>query len=75
MKKIYFEDQGQDILWWEIGAYGIVSACGPFQGSIWIGSEVIAHEFLKVGDQLEFISKFRDGLRTLRYKIEKIESI
>lgn len=74
MKRIYFEDNGQDFLWWEINEAGIVVDCSPFQSAVWEGSEVIAPDFIKVGDQLEFISKYRDGLRTLIHKVEKIVS-
>lgn len=72
MKKLYFEDKGQDFLWWVVDENGVVTDCGPFQASLWVGNTVIAPELLLVGDQPEFISKQGNAL-LLNYKIEKIE--
>lgn len=40
IKRIHFEDNGQDFLWWDIDAAGSVVGCGPFQAWCWVGLEV-----------------------------------
>lgn len=73
MKKIHFEDNGQDFLWWEIDQDGVVVGCGPFQASIWVGSTVINHSRLRAGGPVYFISNQGQKL-TLIHKIKKIEN-
>jgi len=80
MKKIYFEDQGQDFLWWVINKDGLVTDCGPFQKQVWTGNTVVDHDHIKVGETIDIILKSPKGMRGLNirevnYKIEKIESI
>lgn len=74
MKKIYFEDHGQDFLWWTIDRDGFVIDCGPFQASVWVGSQVLQPYNLKVGGEVDFNTK-RGSLLTLKYKIKKIEAV
>ena len=38
--RIYFEDEGQDILWWDVDESGIVRACN-MQGWVWEGTRII----------------------------------
>ena len=40
MQTIYFEDQGQDFLEWDVDANGVVVGCRPFQADIWCGAVV-----------------------------------
>jgi hypothetical protein len=71
MKKIHFEDCGQDFLWWIIDDEGNVVDCGPFQASVWVGSTVYMDE-LEVGEPPMFNSRFGDD-QLLNYSVTKIE--
>lgn len=74
MKRIYFKDNGQDFLWWEINPNGLVTDCGPFQASVWVGTKVLYPYNLTTGGEVDFISK-QGGVFTLKHRIEKIETI
>jgi hypothetical protein len=37
MRKIHFEDHGQDFLWFIVDETGKVQDAGPFQGWLWAG--------------------------------------
>lgn len=52
MKRIFFEDDGQDFLEWDINEEGEVVACRPFQGWVWIGVKV-HNKDIKPGDHLD----------------------
>lgn len=69
--RIYFEDHGQDFLWWDLNEKKEVVDCGPFQASVWVGSKVTSD--LEQGTQIDFISKFDDILK-LNYPIQTIEN-
>ena len=78
MKKIYFEDDQQDVLWWIIDDKGIVVA-SDMQENIWAGTEVsmtdndINIENIKPGDHL--VGVFKDKTPMLfGYAVEKIEA-
>ncbi|WP_336834387.1 hypothetical protein [Sphingobacterium siyangense] len=73
MKKIHFEDNGQDFLWWEIDPDGVVVGCGPFQHNVWVGSTVINHLRLRAGGPVYFISNQGKKL-TLIHKILIVEN-
>lgn len=70
-RKIYFEDHGQDFLWWEIDSEGIVVDAGPFQSSIWTGCIVEIKPEIKSGDRVVFITK-NDQVLQLNYPVSKI---
>jgi hypothetical protein len=72
--RIYFEDHGQDFLWWDINQDGDVVDCGPFQASVWVGCEIFddSESGLLEGDRPCFINK-KGELMQLNYAIEKIE--
>lgn len=77
MKKIYFEDEGQDVLWWIIDDKGIVKAC-DMQEWVWKGTEVLSTEYdcnlnnIEPGDRL--VCKFPDGVcGKFQHTIEKVE--
>lgn len=79
MKKIYFEDDGQDVLWWLIDDQGIVQACN-LQEAIWKGLEVIMTERsanlddVQPGDHLVFI--FKNGKPgTFIHAVEKVKEL
>lgn len=75
VKRLHFEDQGQDFLWWDINQSDEVVDCGPFQASIWVGSQIIADSESGIveGDRPLFIGKQGGDARRLLYAIESIE--
>ncbi|HAZ00683.1 MAG: hypothetical protein A2W90_14495 [Bacteroidetes bacterium GWF2_42_66] len=72
-KKIYFEDHGQDFLWWIIDENGTVIDCGPFQASVWVDCKVLNNE-IEIGEFVVFETKVGD-IMELKYSIEKIEEL
>ena len=52
MITIFFVDDGQDFLEWDINDNGEVVDCRPFQGSVWVGTKV-HNKDIKPGDQLD----------------------
>lgn len=75
-RKLHFEDQGQDFLWWEINEEEEVVDCGPFQASVWVGCQLVndAETGIVEGDYPVFMTKTGDFLH-LNYKIERIEEM
>jgi hypothetical protein len=71
MKRICFEDKGQDFLYWDIDYVGEVVVCGPFQGWLWVGC-IVCLETLKAGKCLEYIHP-RLGRGGIKYKVIRIE--
>ncbi|MCH7400107.1 hypothetical protein MM236_19080 [Belliella sp. DSM 107340] len=76
VRRIHFEDQGQDFLSWDLDRLDEVVGCEPFQGSVWIGCVVItdSESGLLEGDRPHFVNKI-GNLRQLKYKIERIEEL
>jgi hypothetical protein len=84
MRKIHFEDDGQDVLWWLIDDRGVVQAC-DMQEAIWKGTEVfmtdrnINLDDIRPGDHL--VCKFKDGKgNTLKggtfiHAVERVEEL
>ncbi|PRY90615.1 hypothetical protein [Mongoliibacter ruber] len=77
IKRLHFEDHGQDFLWWDLDKDGTVVNCGPFQQSIWIGSKLVNYSetVLKTGDRIFFVTNRNPDLMQLRYPIENIEEM
>ena len=73
MKRIHFEDHGQDFLSWDIDENGTIIKSGPFQDWVWKG-KVVKMETLKVGQKLSYISHGVYEM-DIRYPVEKIEEI
>lgn len=75
-RKLHFEDQGQDFLWWEINEEEEVVDCGPFQASIWVGCQLItdSETGLVEGDCPVFMNK-QGEMKQLLYKVEEIEEL
>ena len=76
MRKIHFEDHGQDFLWFTVDDAGRVQDCGPYQGWLWAGrtGQVVQGE-----DGKQYF-RFDEGLlysneRTINYPVEKVEII
>ena len=42
MRTIFFEDNGQDFLEWDIDDNGVVKACRPLQEELWLDTKVIS---------------------------------
>lgn len=73
MKRIFFEDDGQDFLEWDINEEGEVVACRPFQGWVWIGTKV-NNEDIKPGDHLDIT--LPDGSRrTVFHAVAKVKEL
>jgi hypothetical protein len=71
MITIFFVDEGQDFLEWDIDDKGKVVACRPFQGDIWIGTTV-HNKDIKPGDLLDITTS--DGMRhQLIHAVEKVQ--
>lgn len=74
-KKIYFKDNGQDLLECLIDEGGEILSCNlPSQGSIWNGKIVDLSE-LGIGKEIGLMDS--DNLRTIFYDfvVEKIEEL
>jgi hypothetical protein len=71
MSTIVFVDEGQDFLEWDINDKGIITACRPFQGWVWVGTKVKNKE-IKPGDKLDIITKNREF--QLRHPVDKVFS-
>lgn len=72
MKTIFFEDQGQDFLEWDLNDENEVIDSRPFQSWMWVGHKV---DRINVGEQpLIFNPKAPDrGWRVLNYEIEAVK--
>jgi hypothetical protein len=81
IKRIEFEDHGQDFLWWDVDcdSYQVVD-CGPFQSDIWTNITLINMERLETGVCPSFVLTEQINVCnphittfTLNYPIVKIE--
>jgi len=72
MITVFFVDDGQDFLEWDINDEGEVVDCRPFQGDIWIGTKV-HNKDIKPSDYLNIT---RAGMRrTLIHAVEKVQEL
>jgi hypothetical protein len=69
MMKIYFEDQGQDVLWWIVNEKGIVIDCN-LQEWCWLRCIVLDHETLKEGGTLQYYSN--KGKFSFKYLVVRV---
>jgi len=81
-KKIWFKDEGQDFLMWEVMADGTIINSEPFQFDIWSNWKVTNFETLKEGGYVQVylppgvVKSMPEGKdQTIRYKIEKIQEV
>jgi hypothetical protein len=73
MITVFFVDDGQDFLEWDIDDKGVVVACRPFQGWVWIGTKV-HNKGIKRGDHLDITTP--TGTRTkLIHAVEKVQQL
>jgi hypothetical protein len=73
MITVFFEDDGQDFLEWDINDKGEVVDCRPYQGNVWIGVKVVNKD-IKPGDRLEVIMP--SGIhRTITHAVDKVQEI
>lgn len=70
MITVFFIDDGQDFLEWDITDKGEVADCRPFQGDIWIGT-MVHNKDIKPGDHLDVT--LPDGSR--RYITHAVEKV
>jgi hypothetical protein len=71
MITIEFEDNGQDFLEWDIDSAGVVIACRPLQGWLWVGRQTIGTP--KIGERIAIGS---DGNASwIRYPVIRIEAL
>jgi len=70
MITVFFVDDGQDFLEWDISDKGEVVDCRPFQGDIWIGTKV-HNKDIQPGDYLE-ITTPKGTDRRLIHAVEKV---
>lgn len=69
MKTIFFEDNGQDFLEWDIDENGLVIDSRPFQATVWCGL-ILDIGSLVIGG---FPTFNRDGTaKYIKHRIEKI---
>ena len=73
VRTIYFEDRGQDFLWWTIASNGMVVDCGPFQATTWCKCVVLGAKRLTVGEHPQIITPHNARPITLNYAVTKIE--
>ncbi len=73
MITIFFVDDGQDFLEWDISDQGEVMDCRPFQGDIWIGTMVHSKD-IRPGDYLD-ITTAHGRRRYLSHAVEKVWEI
>jgi hypothetical protein len=73
--RIHFEDHGQDFLWWDVDTSGKVIDCGPFQASVWVGSQIIqdSETGLVEGDRVLVSCPHVDDHLLINYPIERLE--
>jgi hypothetical protein len=73
MITVFFVDEGQDFLEWDIDPQGKVVACRPFQSEIWVGT-IVHNKDIKPGDLLDFTAV--DGFHAqLIHAVEKVQQL
>lgn len=70
MITVFFVDEGQDFLEWDISDTGEVMDCRPFQSDIWIGT-MVHNKDIRPGDHLDVT--LPDGNR--RYMTHAVEKV
>jgi hypothetical protein len=72
MKKIYFVDKWQDLLWVVIDDKGVITDCN-MQGFVWIGMRVVLKK-LAIGKGIVMLDS-ELGLTRYDFVVEKIETL
>lgn len=70
--KVTFKDEGQDFTEWYIRD-GVVIDCQPFQGRIWVGSQI--HNAPAINGVLDLTIRSKEKRLTLKYPIVNMESL
>jgi hypothetical protein len=73
MITVFFVDDGQDFLEWDIDK-GVVVACRPFQGWVWIGTKV-HNKDIKPGDYLDITTPTGTRTHHLIHAVEKVQQL
>ena len=74
VKKIYFQDNGQDCLIWWIDNGGEVLYSQPFQASIWNG-KIVDLQWLSIGREIGLINAEKMQTDLYDFIIDKIEEL
>lgn len=74
IKRITFEDRGQDFLWWEVDMEtGRVVGCGPCQGWLWASGDYrVDLDAISVGSCPRIFGRNEARARTLNHVIADI---
>jgi hypothetical protein len=73
MITVFFVDEGQDFLEWDIDEKGKVIDCRPFQGWLWIG-KIVHNKNIKPGDFLDFAGP--DGIHhKLIHAVDRVQQL
>ncbi|PII53771.1 hypothetical protein BMF90_07440 [Serratia sp. OLHL2] len=70
--KVTFKDEGQDFTEWYIRD-GVVIDCQPFQGRIWVGSQI--HNAPAINGVLDLSLRGKEKRLTLKYPIVNMETL
>ena len=73
MITVFFVDDGQDFLQWDIDDEGKVVDCRPFQGWVW-NNTIVHNKDIKAGDLLD-ITTPRGTRTTLNHAVEKVQQL
>lgn len=75
MKRIHFEDDGQDFLSWLVDDQGYVIESEPFQTWVWAGYQVLALNTVRRGHLLN-IKRPSDGeIRVMKHAVLRVQHI
>lgn len=72
VQKITFVDSGQDFTEFFVRE-GVVIDCQPYQGSVWVGTKVVADA--TVGQFIEIVPRATSRSTFLQHKVEAVETL
>nr|WP_192963448.1 hypothetical protein [Pseudomonas fluorescens]CEK42283.1 hypothetical protein PQBR57_0330 [Pseudomonas fluorescens SBW25] len=72
VQKITFVDSGQDFTEFFVRE-GVVIDCQPYQGSVWVGTKVVANA--TVGQFIEIVPRATGRATFLQHKVEAVETL
>lgn len=72
MRKLHFEDHGQEFLSWTVDDLGTIIEVDPYS-SAWLGHRVLAPRTVRKGHLLNVRSKTTGDVRTILYPVSRIQ--
>ncbi len=72
MRKLHFEDHGQDFLSWTVDDLGTIIEVEPYN-SAWLGQRVLAPRTVRKGHLLNVRSKSTGDVFAIVYPVERIQ--